>query len=100
MALTLETEQKLKDGKLIDFFSEDEERWTLLARSCYKLVDDLFPSDTKIRPDDVVKVLEPFIRVDDAFNDHLASNKLKEKYWSRHFCDLILDRTWVTVNTR
>jgi hypothetical protein len=56
-----------------------------------------FPKDALIRRDDVAQFLVNVIEVDPNFKNHLASNKLKQKYWANHFADLIIDRTWAEI---
>jgi hypothetical protein len=50
--------------------------------------------DSRIRPDDVAKVLEPILEVNEDLRDYLSENKLKQKYWVSYFTDLVIDRTW------
>lgn len=94
MGLTLDKEQKLKGAGLIDFFDEDATVWRELARKSYAYVRGNFPADLQIRPDDVAKVLEPIVEVNEDLRDYLSENKLKQKYWVGYFTDLVIDRTW------
>jgi hypothetical protein len=99
MGLTLDKEQRLKAAELIDFFNEHATVWRELAQKSYAYVRGNFPADSRIRPDDVAKVLEPIIEVNEDLRDYLSENKLKQKYWVRDFTDLVIDRTWSDIAT-
>ena len=98
MALTLDKEQKLESAGLIDFFENDQVMWTDLAKGSHEYLKGNFPGDSQVRPDDVAKVLEPIIEVNEELRAYLSANKLKQKYWNSYFTDLIIDRTWAKIN--
>jgi hypothetical protein len=56
-----------------------------------------FPQSAPIRRDGVAQFLVNVIEVDENFENHLASNKLTQKYWAKHFADLVIDRTWSDI---
>lgn len=98
MALTLDVEQKLEKCGLIDFFTAKKTNlWKPLAQRTYNFVKGDFPTDSKIRPDDVCKQLQPMLEIHEELIDYFSVNKLTQKYWFRHFADLILDRTWAEI---
>jgi hypothetical protein len=94
MGLTLYWEQKLEDAGLINFFDENRDAWLAAARDGLQYVRTSFPNDATIRRDDVAQVLIHVIEVDEDFKNHLDSNRLTQKYWAKHFGDLVIDRTW------
>jgi hypothetical protein len=98
MALTLDKEQKLSAAGLIEFFDEDRALWCEVAKKSYEYVKGNFPADSPIRRDDVAKVLEPIIEVNEDLRDYLNENKLTQKYWILHFTDLVIDRTWDDIS--
>ena len=51
-------------------------------------------SGEEVRQDDVVPLLVPALEVFDDFRDHLAAQKLTQKYWYTYFAELIVDRLW------
>lgn len=71
-----------------------------LARQSYEFVNRTFPDGATIRADDVAKVLVPLLEVNKQLIDTLNSKKLKQKYWVRNFCDLILDRSWSKIQPK
>lgn len=94
MSLTLYWEQRLGDAKLIRFFDDNRKAWLTAARAAMEYTKSRFPQGAPIRRDDVAQFLVNVIEVDKNFKNHLASNKLTQKYWTTHFADLIIDRTW------
>jgi hypothetical protein len=97
MALTLEAEQRLEKVGLIQLFEDDRERWQLMAKESYDFNAKNFPEGKIVRRDDVAKMLVPLLEIDNDLLDYLGTEKLKQKYWIRDFCDLILDRTWGAI---
>lgn len=98
MALTLESEQRLKKVELVKLFEDSQAKWTTLARQSYQFVQKNFPSGAIIRPDDVAKALVPLLEVNQDLSTYLEVNKLGQKYWIRDFGDLILDRAWDKIS--
>ena len=96
MGLTLEIEQNLERVSLVELFNTHRGRWEAMGRKSHDFVRKSFPDGASIRPDDVAKALLPLLEVDETLSNKLAQKKLKQKYWVRNFCDLILDRCWTT----
>jgi hypothetical protein len=94
MALTLDTEQKLKAVSLVEFFTAHEPAWQAVAKHGYDYVKGNFPGDSPVRPDDVAKALLPIVEVDADLRTYLNKKKLTQKYWISYFTDLVIDRTW------
>ena len=94
MSFTLYWEQRLGDAKLIRFFDDNRKAWLTAARAAMEYTKSRFPQSAPIRRDDVAQFLVNVIEVDKNFKNHLASNKLTQKYWTTYFADLIIDRTW------
>lgn len=97
MGLTLEVEQRLRSVKVIELFEEHRDDWLAYAKSVYEFVEQNYPQGSEVRRDDVAVSLEPLVAVDKRFTDHLARKKLRQKYWKRDFCDLIVDRCWEEI---
>lgn len=94
MGLTLEVEQRLGSVRLTNLFEDHRDDWVGYARRVYGFVKQNYPPGSEVRMDDVALTLLPFVGVDRRFTAHLARNKLRQKYWKRDFCDLIVDRCW------
>ena len=97
MALTLETEIRLKRVGLIDFYKDFNSEWFELTRHCFNFCSENFPGHSQIREDDVAKELIHLLEINEHFMDALSERKLNQKYWIRDFCDLIIDRTWPQI---
>lgn len=98
MSLTLYWEQRLRDAELIRFFDDNRTAWQTAARAAMQYTRSRFPPKAPIRRDDVAQFLINVIEVDENFKNHLASNRLTQKYWAKHFADLIIDRTWTGIS--
>ena len=94
MALTLESEQRLTDAGLVDFYLGDENVWFDTVRQTRVFVKNNFPVGSKIRRDDVAKALLPILEVHEGFKDKRNAEKLRAKYWIKDFADLLIDRMW------
>jgi hypothetical protein len=98
VALTLDKEQKLDSAGLADFYDEHAPIWSDLAQKSFEFVKGNFPTDSRVRPDDVAKALEPLLEVNEDLKKYLSANKLKQKYWTGWFTELVIDRTWNNIS--
>jgi hypothetical protein len=94
MSLTLYWEKRLREADLVRFFDDNRAAWLTAAREAYQYAKTSFPQDSLIRRDDAAQFLVDVIEVDDTFKNHLATNRLRQRYWAKHFADLVIDRTW------
>lgn len=94
MGLTLYWEQKLDAVGFVDFFDDNRAAWLAAATVALQYARGQFPDNSTIRRDDVAQFLIPVIEVDEVFKNHLDMNKLTQKYWARHYADLVIDRVW------
>lgn len=91
MALTQKKLQDLKDASLIKLLEDDEASWKAKAKHAYIATRGFIK---EIRPDDVVPLLIAELEVAPEFRNYLARKKLKQKYWSEWFAEMIIDRFW------
>lgn len=98
MALTLEVEQKLVDVGLVKLFLDHRAAWLAAAKQSHDYTSKNFPLHAKCRPDDMAKSFLPIIEVNEDLRSFLAANKLTQKYWIKHFTDLIIERVWDELN--
>lgn len=98
MALTLEAEQRMEDVGMVGFFENDEAGWTGTVRATKDFVEGNFPAGALIRRDDVAKALIPILEVHEGFKDFRNTEKLRGKFWIKDFADLLIDRTWDTLD--
>lgn len=98
MGLTLEAENRLTAVGLVEFYDASAPEWATVAQESYDFVKKQFPAGATIRRDDVALVMVPLLDVRESLTDCLKEKKCREKYWSRYFADLILDRTWGVIS--
>ncbi len=98
MALTLEAEQNMRDVGMIEFYEKDADDWQATVRETKAFLAGKFPEGETIRRDDVQKALIPILEVHEEFKDFRNEKKLRQKYWIRNFADLLIDRTWDSIN--
>lgn len=91
MALTQKKLQDLKDASLASLLDGDANAWKSKAKHAYAATHGFIK---EIRPDDVVPLLIAELEVTPEFRNYLARKKLKQKYWSEWFAELIIDRFW------
>ena len=91
MALTQKKLQDLKDASLIQLLQDDSAAWKAKAKHAYNATHAFIK---EIRPDDVVALLVAELEVTPEFRNYLAKKKLKQKYWSEWFAELIIDQFW------
>ena len=96
MALTQKKLQDLKDASLSKLLDDDVGAWKAKAKHAYSATHAFI---NEIRPDDVVALLVAELEVTPEFRNYLAKKKLKQKYWSEWFAELILDRFWSELLT-
>lgn len=97
MGLTAEWELALRDAGLIDFFDQNREVFREAAQASYEYTEDYVTAPVRLplRRDDVAEILVAALTTNELLREYLASHAgLKQKYWYRHFADLILDRLW------
>ena len=94
MALTQKKLQDLKDASLASLLNDDAAAWNAKARHAYTATHAFI---SEIRPDDVVPLLIAELEVTPEFRNYLAKRKLKQKYWSEWFAELIVDRYWTEL---
>jgi hypothetical protein len=91
MALTQKKLQDMKDAGLEALLEHDAAAWKAKARHAYNATRGYIK---EIRPDDVVPLLIAELEVTPEFRNYLARKKLKQKYWSEWFAELIIDTYW------
>lgn len=94
MALTQKKLQDLKDAGLTALLQDGQSSWKAKAKHAYSATHGFIK---EIRPDDVVPLLIAELEVTPEFRNYLAKKKLKQKYWSEWFAELIIDHFWTDL---
>lgn len=98
MSISLAIQQRLERVDLIGLYNEHETDWNMMAAKAHKFIEDNFPADYDVHPEDVCKALMPLMEVNDRVNDFINAKRLREKYWMKYFCDYILDQCWISIH--
>jgi len=94
VALTQKKLQDLKDASLVSLLDQGAAEWKAKARHAFNATHAFIK---EIRPDDVVALLVAELEVTPDFRNYLARKKLKQKYWSEWFAELIIDTYWTDL---
>jgi hypothetical protein len=99
LALNATKSKRLEDAGLDQYFDQHRPLWQQKARRAFEYARAfVVESGEEVRQDDVVPLLVPALEVFDDFRDHLAAQKLTQKYWYTYFAELIVDRLWAELN--
>jgi len=83
--------QDLKDASLTSLLENEPANWKAKATHAYVATSAFIKN---LRPDDVLPLLIAELEVTPEFRNYLARKKLRQKYWSEWFAELIIDRFW------
>lgn len=98
MALTAESYQSLQNAGLVDLFESNREQFSEMARTAYQYTRKcVTEAELPVRVDDVIKTLDPALRVTETLTAYLAAHTMKQRYWATRFGDLILDQLWTEL---
>jgi len=87
--------QDLRDASLVSLLNDNPAVWKTKARHAFAATHSFIK---EVRPSDVVPLLIAELEVTPDFRNYLARKKLRQKYWSEWFAELILDRFWLELN--
>jgi len=101
LGLNATKSKRLEDAGLDKFFDQHRALWDQKAHRAYDYAKKLLAeSGEEVRQDDVVPLLVPALEVFDDFRDHLAQERLTQKYWYTYFAELIVDRLWADLTKK
>lgn len=95
MALDALQEQMLRSIDLDRFLTQHNGKYRTMAEEAYDFTaQQLQRSNQIVRPDDVSGHLEAVVELDEDLKVYLARKRKTQRYWTRYFTYLILDRLW------
>ena len=94
MALTTVALLRLRGKGFAALFTKHEATWTQMARDAHDYVGAQLPKGQVPMADDIQKVLLPVIEFNPTVRNHLAAQKLTQKYWITDFTDYVIDRVF------
>ena len=98
MPISLVIQQYLERVDLIGLYNDHTSEWKGMAKKAHKFIQENFPTDYDVHPENVSKALMPLLEVNDRLTHFLNESKLREKYWMKYFCDYILDQCWDEIH--
>jgi hypothetical protein len=91
LALTLNTKQKLADKSFPELYTAKTKVWKDLLENAVRYLDETFPPNENIRPEDLSEALMKVVAVTEEYRQHIETRKLREKRWAKDFSDYIVD---------
>jgi hypothetical protein len=95
MGLTHRKLQDLRDASLVSPLNGNPAACKAKAQHAFRATHSFIK---EMRPGDVVPLLIAELEVTPEFRNYLAQKKLKQKYWSEWFAELIIDRFWSEIS--
>jgi hypothetical protein len=89
--MTFRKLEALKDVSLVTLLNDNPAVWKTKAQHAF---DATRPFIKEIRPGDVTALLTLQLEVTPEFRNYLAQKKLRQKYWTEWFAELIIDQYW------
>lgn len=96
MALTVESEHRLKSKDFHKFYKSHEANLKGLVKSAEAFVRTYIPKGETLRADDVVGHVIPALRVNSAFVEHCEKQRLSSAKWAVDFADYIVEQVHPT----
>ena len=82
-------------GKQFDkLYSQNAAKYTEMAHKALSYAQTCIPPGEKVRPGDVVSVIQNAVRIDPVFERHLKDKKLKQRFWLAWFAEYIVEQVF------
>jgi ketosteroid isomerase-like protein len=82
-------------GKSFDkLYTDHRKKWNKMVEKAADSVRACIPEGAAIKAGDVVAAVEHGIRISKEFEDHLAGEKLIQKYWAGWFAEYIVEQIY------
>ena len=98
MALTAVKLKTLTDKEFPKLFTKHKKLWNQKGKQAYLFAKaSVVPTGQRVRPDDVLPLLESTLELVPEFYNHLADKRLTQLYWKTRFAEYILDQLWTEL---
>lgn len=98
MSLDAEKERTLANAGLCELYEEHRELWFSHALTAHQFIKPWVEQiNLPVRRDDVVKNMLSPLRLDTVLQTFLERRKLRQKYWTLWFAELIVEREWQSL---
>ena len=82
-------------GKGFDvLYKEGESKYKEMADKALEYASSCVPTGEKVRVGDVEAVIQNAVRIDPAFESHLKTKKLTQKFWRTWFAEYIIEQVY------
>jgi hypothetical protein len=82
-------------GKGFDgLYSSNPQKYKEMANKALEYAKTCIQSGEKVRPGDVVSVIQNAVRIDPAFEEHLKKRSLTQKYWQLWYAEYIVEQVY------
>jgi hypothetical protein len=83
------------EGKEFDkLYANHNGKWNTMVLKAAESVQTCVGDGQPIKAGDVVAAVEHGIKISKEFEDHLATNRLTQQYWSKWFAEYIVEQRY------
>lgn len=94
MSLDTEQHHRLKSKSFDALYNATSAKWKEMADKALEYAKTCVPPGERVRPGDVVSVIQNAVRIDPAFEEHLKKRSLTQKYWQVWFAEYIVEQVY------
>jgi hypothetical protein len=94
MSLDTEKLHRLTGKQFDKLYSQNAAKYTEMAQKALAYAQTCIPAGEKVRPGDVVSVIQNAVRIDPTFERHLRDKKLKQRFWLAWFAEYIVEQVF------
>ena len=94
--MTLDTSEihRLAAKEFDKLYSGKADKWKAMVHTALEYAQTCVGNGEKVRPGDVVAIVQNAVRIDSTFEKHLNQKKLTQNYWLRWFSEYIVEQTF------
>jgi hypothetical protein len=85
---------RLKSKSFDALYAKTPQKYKEMADDALMYTEKCVPTGEKVKLGDVVAVIQNAVKIDPAFEAHLKSKKLTQKYWIVWFSEYVLDQVY------
>jgi hypothetical protein len=96
VSLTLERLHRLRGKGFDKLYTDHADKWQEMVTNATTFAKTYIGNGEKIRPGDLVEILQNSIKVDPDFEGYVKLKTLQQKYWVEWFSEYIMDQIFPT----
>ncbi len=94
MSLDTERLHRLVGKGFDKLYSSEPNKYKEMAKKALEYSQTCVPAGEKVRIGDVVSVIQNAVRIDPAFESHLKTRKLTQKFWQGWFAEYVVEQVF------